>query len=604
MSTETTQNSNVSKALLEAQANVDSKLILSNIGNNIDGPKLEKILKSYDVKYTKCKKPFDSWCGTVWFATPEDKEDAKVKLSKAIMKNGEPIRVVECAEANKRKLDRINAGEGGEASHKRQKVEEPAAETGPRHVNDVVTPMWHEPYEKQLKAKTRHTINTLTNISKRLKKAGAPLENMIQFVGVDGHVHPSEVLEGYRNKLSFTIGTDSNGVKRIGFSEGAFGKGKITVGDVSGGCILIGKRIEEIRLRLEKYVQESPRDVYHKDTHEGFWRQFEIRCFRTGETCAVVQVNPTGVSEEEIGAEKKALISVLGEEMKVTSLYFQVHDGISNFAQTVPELIFGPKYIRENILGLTFNVSPGSFFQTNSWTVETLYGIVRDWCKEIVSSDFDSDKDTNSTDNTTKSGENSEEIPKKEEVVVEEAPKPPKEKKRSILFDVCCGTGTIGQVLARDCFSGEGTRVVGVDIAEDAIHDAEENAKLNAEALSNCDLKYIAGKAEDHMRKMAESYVGNAGSGCNVIAVVDPPRSGLHPSVLKTLRNCWSITHIVYVSCNPNTLANDVEALCRPVSRSMPSKPFVPVKATGVDMFPHTDHLEMVMVLKRDPPKH
>ena len=107
------------------------------------------------------------------------------------------------------------------------------------------------------------------------------------------------------------------------------------------------------------------------------------------------------------------------------------------------------------------------------------------------------------------------------------------------------------------------------------------------------------------MRRMAESYVGKAGNGANVIAVVDPPRSGLHPSVLKALRNCWSLTHIIYVSCNPNTLVNDVEALCRPVSRSMQSKPFVPVKATGVDMFPHTEHLEMVMVLKRDPPsKH
>lgn len=579
---EAPHNDAISKAIAEAQANVESKLILANVGKNVDGPKLEKILKSYGVKFSKCKKGFGSNCGAAWFDSAADKEDAKAKLANAVMKNGKTIEVLECTEVNKRRLERIRSRDDGERSSKRQKTEdgsEAAAEKqGPTHVNDVVAPLWREPYDAQIVTKSKRVRSTLSSIANRLRKAGAPLASgEIPFAG-DGRVHISEAREGYRNKLSFTVGTDAEGVRRVGFSEGAFGMGKMRVADVGTGCILVGKRIEEIRLRFEKYVQESPRDVFHKDTHEGFWRQLEVRSFRTGESCAVVQVNPTGVPAEEIAKEKEALIKILAVETGVTSLYFQLHDGISNFAQTAPELIHGPKYIRENILGLTFNVSPGSFFQTNSWAVETLYGIVRDWCKEIVTSDIGANNTNNDQQQQTQI------------------------KKKSILFDVCCGTGTIGQVLARDCFAGDGACVVGVDIAEDAIRDAEQNAALNADALANCDLKYIAGKAEDHMRSMAESYVGSARNNSCVIAVVDPPRSGLHPSVLRAMRNCWSLTHIIYVSCNPTTLVNDVEALCRPVSRSMQAKPFVPVKATGVDMFPHTEHLEMVMVLKRDPP--
>ena len=220
------------------------------------------------------------------------------------------------------------------------------------------------------------------------------------------------------------------------------------------------------------------------------------------------------------------------------------------------------------MLQCTFQISPGAFFQVTTEGAELLYKVVVDNVKEM----------------TTKAND-------------------PKE---TILFDVCCGTGTIGLTCMKEGVVG---RVVGIDVSEPAIKDAIINAEKNG--YGNDDenkglAKFIASRAElvmqDEVRKVGSSSSSNDESSRSpmVIAVVDPARDGLHNEVLKALRNDKNIQRIVYVSCNPTgSLVKDAAQLCSPRTKKFHGLPFKPTSAQPVDMFPLTRHCEMVMVFDR-----
>jgi tRNA (uracil-5-)-methyltransferase len=155
------------------------------------------------------------------------------------------------------------------------------------------------------------------------------------------------------------------------------------------------------------------------------------------------------------------------------------------------------------------------------------------------------------------------------------------------LYDVCCGTGTIGLTLARRFAS-----VVGVDICEPAVRDAEANAASNG--VSNA--TFHAGRAEEVLpRLLREAAQGEAPP--QAVAIVDPPRIGLHKQVLGALRSCAQLSRLVYVSCNVDTMVSDAALLC--ATRPDGTAPFRPVCAMAVDLFPHTKHVEGVLLLER-----
>lgn len=141
-------------------------------------------------------------------------------------------------------------------------------------------------------------------------------------------------------------------------------------------------------------------------------------------------------------------------------------------------------------------------------------------------------------------------------------------------------------------------QIIGVDIVEEAIIDAKNNAALN-----NIDrIHYEAGKAEDLMEKILENHVQGKDADMEYIAILDPPRSGCHTKVLKAIRQCPLIKKVVYVSCNQKSLVNDASPLTRGTSNSVSTAPFRPVKARAVDLFPHTPHCELVMLFEREEP--
>ena len=197
-------------------------------------------------------------------------------------------------------------------------------------------------------------------------------------------------------------------------------------------------------------------------------------------------------------------------------------------------LIFGRDWFMEEILGLKFRISAFSFFQTNTKGAEVLYEQVR---KYIQAHDADFEGKT--------------------------------------VFDLYSGTGTIAQIIAP--VAGH---VIGVEIVEEAVEAARENAAMNG--LTNCE--FMAGdvlKVIDEIRERPD-YI-----------ILDPPRDGIHPKALDKIID-YGVEHLVYISCKPTSLARDLVVL--------QERGYRVERMCNVDMFPNTVHVETVALLTRKAP--
>jgi tRNA/tmRNA/rRNA uracil-C5-methylase (TrmA/RlmC/RlmD family) len=222
----------------------------------------------------------------------------------------------------------------------------------------------------------------------------------------------------------------------------------------------------------------------------------------------------------------------------------------------------------EILHGIPFRVSPQAFFQTNSACAERLYELTSRFA-EVTAGD--------------------------------------------LLLDVCCGTGTIGLYMHKQEPLMHG--LIGIDISSPAIIDARKNAESigvtgervafidsPAEAVLNKVLAADAGL--DLPPDMGTALQERLSAGKGIVAVVDPPRGGLHPAVLKALRACSAVQRLVYVSCAPTkSFVDDCISLCAPRTKKMVSHPFFPLRSQPVDMFPTTPHVELVTVFQRAPPE-
>ncbi len=191
------------------------------------------------------------------------------------------------------------------------------------------------------------------------------------------------------------------------------------------------------------------------------------------------------------------------------------------------EVLYGQDYFYEELLGLKFKITPFSFFQTNSLGAEVLYEIVREYIGDT---------------------------------------------KDKVIFDLYSGTGTIAQILAPVA-----KKVVGVEIVEEAVEAARENARLNG--LSNC--TFWAGdvlKVIDELREVPD------------LIVLDPPRDGVNPKALERITN-FGVERMVYIACKPSSLARDLEML--------QGRGYRVEKMAGIDLFPGTYHVETVCLLSR-----
>ena len=155
-----------------------------------------------------------------------------------------------------------------------------------------------------------------------------------------------------------------------------------------------------------------------------------------------------------------------------------------------------------------------------------------------------------------------------------------------VIFDLYCGIGTIGI-----CLEKVASKIVGIEIIPSAIENAKLNATLNS--LQN-KTEYLCGKTNELITQVITKYEKHS-----IVAIVDPPRSGLHKDVLKKIRTCKGLDVVIYVSCNQQSLVRDAIYLCQPTKGRLKGPSFTAVNYAGADLFPYTPHTECIMLFKR-----
>ena len=272
-------------------------------------------------------------------------------------------------------------------------------------------------------------------------------------------------------------------------------------------------------------------NFFHRMSHEGYLRHLLVRrAVKTGELLiSIVTTTQELVPLQELVEQLLAL--PLGG--KIVGILHIKNDSLADVVQSdTTEVLYGQDYFYEELLGLQFKISTFSFFQTNSLGAEVLYSTAREFMT--------------STGNDAAEGK--------------------------VVFDLYSGTGTIAQMMAPVA-----KKVIGVEIVEEAVVAARENAKRNG--LTNCE--FIAGdvlKVLDTIQEKPD------------MIVLDPPRDGIHPKALKKIID-YGVEQMVYISCKPTSLARDLEMLqeCG----------YEVKRVKCVDMFPQTVHVETVCLLSR-----
>jgi len=377
------------------------------------------------------------------------------------------------------------------------------------------------PYSQQLKYKQQQVTDNLKRIGK------VDLPEIMPIIG-------AEQTTRYRNKMEYTF---SN--KRFLLTEELHNPVISADEDVAGfhargyfdkvvpiiECHLQNEPTNFLRLALLEYAREHNISHYDIRNHTGYLRNLLVRIATTGE----IMVNIV------VGYEDKKVLFPLLEFMQkkfteITSLIYTVNTKKNDsLFDLQPQLFFGKDYIIEKLEDFKFKISPKSFFQTNTSQGEKLYQITREFAE------------LNGT---------------------------------QTVYDLYCGTGSIGIFVSKLA-----KKIIGVEMVEDAIDDARENAKLNH--LENA--VFFAGDATEVCNDV---FFKNHGT--PDVIITDPPRAGMHEKLVKKLLDIAAPV-IVYVSCNPATQARDL---------SMLNEKYAVTKIQPVDMFPHTLHIENVVQLK------
>jgi 23S rRNA (uracil-5-)-methyltransferase RumA len=356
----------------------------------------------------------------------------------------------------------------------------------------------------------------------QLRRKTAELESLFGLGFID-YIHPSPRELAYRNKMEFSFGDEhKDGPLALGLHKKRSFYDIITV----SGCQLVDEDFRRILLYTHDYFANGY-TFYHRRRHIGYLRHLLVRkAARTGEI--LVALVTTSQEDHDLSPWLSG-VKELPLSGTIAGVLHIVNDSVADTVQADEvRLLSGRDYFYEEILGLGFKITPFSFFQTNSWGAEVLYGLVRDF---VVGASLE----------------------------------------KPIIYDLYCGTGTIAQILAPLA-----ERVVGVDIISEAIAAAWENAQHNG--LHNCE--FVCGDVLN--------VLGEASSETPALIVLDPPRAGLHPKALPKII-ALGVSHIIYVSCQPKSLARDLVAFRE--------AGYAVTRATAVDMFPHTPNVEVVAAL-------
>ncbi|KAK0058832.1 tRNA (uracil-5-)-methyltransferase A [Biomphalaria pfeifferi] len=412
-----------------------------------------------------------------------------------------------------------------------------------------ICPLWNTDYFQQLQIKEEKMKTVLEGISKHdfikhLFEDRSKKKDMCELLSII----PSPVITEYRNKNEFSIGFGLDGkTKMVGFRYGLYKDGCTAIGDCTNLGIAMPAAIPVVKSFTE-FIRKSKWEPYVQHSGTGHWHTLTVRTYLTGDVMAMVDFQPRSLDEEEIEAAQYSLKEFYtqgeGRDVSITSLYFRVLGGKGIRDQTKLQHLCGQTHVHESLMQLKFRISAEAFFQVNTPATEKLYELIAEWA--------------NVSPSTT-------------------------------VLDICCGTGTIGLSLANKVMS-----VIGIEMSYPAILDAKANARINGitNAVFHC------AKVEDIINKTVNSL--SSPQYQDVVAIVDPPRAGLHKDVIKCLRRCEAIQYLIYVSCNPASAKNNFVDLLRPETGRHKGLPFIMDKVRPVDLFPGTKHCELVVLFKRE----
>ncbi|XP_058834826.1 tRNA (uracil-5-)-methyltransferase homolog A [Topomyia yanbarensis] len=427
-------------------------------------------------------------------------------------------------------------------------------------LEETVTALAHLNYEDQLVQKQSEVRNILTTFGGEIWKTCPSLRGHVeaQRKKYDGMpcqletIRESPQTDGYRNKCEFSVGKNAQGETRVGFRVGSYSNGFIEVESPENLKNISDKMKATVKI-FEEYVHQSKYEVYSPETYLGYFRQLTIRTSSsTGEVMVVVGIHQQSLDKEELKELKQSIVACFtsekAKEVGISSVYFERIEKRKP-GQNVNQIdhLHGETHIVDSIHGLKFRISPLAFFQINTLGAEVLYKCAIELAEATI---------------------------------------------QTSVLDICCGTGTIGLCFAKYC-----KQVLGVEIIPQAIEDAKYNAELNG--IENC--KFFCGNADDLITSLIKNAKIQPGE--NLVAIVDPPRAGLHIRSITQLRNARGLNRLVYVSCSPRSAIKNWVDLMRPCSKAMRGVPFVAKKAMAVDMFPHSPHVELVVLFEREPEK-
>jgi 23S rRNA (uracil1939-C5)-methyltransferase len=388
------------------------------------------------------------------------------------------------------------------------------------------------PYDLQLQYKQKQVQDNLKRIGK------VQLPEILPIIGANKTTQ-------YRNKIEYTFGTEEF------LTKDAFAKRKeeaMSTPSGAGGesrpgaagfhakgfwdkvvdiqtCYLQAEPTNEIRLAIKKFAIQNNWSFYNLREQHGFLRTMQVRLCETGEWMANIVVGEN--DEEKI---EKLMQFVLQQFPHITSLLYTINTKRNDSLHDLdPVVYYGKGYVIEQLEDFRFKIGPKSFFQTNTRQGEALYRITREFAELIGS---------------------------------------------QTLYDLYCGTGSIGIFCSRDA-----GKIIGVEMIDAAIDDARENAALNHLDKTH----FYAG---DVIKICDDDFFARHGR--PDVIITDPPRAGMHEKLVQKINEMAAPT-VVYVSCNPATQARDLALL---------DEKYTVTKIQPVDMFPHTLHIENVVQLK------
>ncbi|MBO4890868.1 MAG: 23S rRNA (uracil(1939)-C(5))-methyltransferase RlmD, partial [Lachnospiraceae bacterium] len=397
------------------------------------------------------------------------------------------------------------------------------------------------PYDEQLKIKEEQ-VHALLEPVLRHGMGGDEIDE-VDIKSLFEPILSSPKQFEYRNKMEFSFGDASfGGNLELGLHKRGSFYDIVTVKD----CRIVDDDFKKILSETLAYFRGKETPYYHKRTHEGFLRFLLVRkAAKTGEILVdlvTTSQTPADTICTEVSPldDWKETLLALKLSGKLVGILHTVDDRLADIiADDHTEVLYGCDFFFEEVLGLRFKITPFSFFQTNTLSAEVLYSKVREYAELACGGENEAGKDRTS----------------------------PK-----VIYDLYSGTGTIGQIM-----STEAEKVIGVEIVEEAVKAANENAAANG--LHNCE--FICGdvlKVLDGIKDRPD------------LIILDPPRDGINPKALSKIVG-YGVDNIIYISCKPTSLARDLEFLM--------ANGYHPVKICPIDQFAGTFHVETVALLSK-----